>query len=112
MIKSRLRDRREKLTITVKEKTLANGQHTASDFLTGLTATREQDFASEQYTVAGALVPVTDIFWFEALAGASLPAIEEKHVLVDGSSIRYEVLQVTAMGGEQDRLRVVTKRLR
>jgi hypothetical protein len=110
-IASRLRQRRQPITITVKVKALAGGQHSESNALTGLTATREQVDAVEVATAGGAFVPVTDVFWFEESSG-SLPAIEEKHVLVDGSSVRYEVIQVADQGGEGNRLKVMTKRLR
>lgn len=114
MIASRLRQRRQTLTITVKVKALpASGQHSESNALTGLTATREQIGAEEVATVGGAIVPVTDVFWFEkSKSSDSLPAIEEEHVLVDSDSVRYEVIQVADQGGEGNRLKVMTKRLR
>ena len=114
MIKSRLRDRRVKLTIDVKEKTLVSGQYSESTVsgLGALVATREQAESTELVTDAGALVNISDTLWFEAIAGNDLPAIEEKHVLVDGDSVRYEAVSVQNMGGEQDRLKVMCRRLR
>ncbi len=112
--KSRIRERRQTLTIDVKVKTLSSGQNTEATVsgLGSLTATREQRDAFELTTDAGATVIISDVFWFEQLSNGTLPAIEEKHVLVDGSSVRYEVLNGADMGGEGNRLRVMTRRLR
>ena len=112
--KSRLRERRVTLTIDVKVKTLSAGQNTEATVsgLGALTATREQRDAFEITNDTGAIVIVSDVFWFEQLSDGTLPAIEEKHVLIDGSSIRYEVLNVANQGGEGNRLRVMTRRLR
>ena len=118
MIKSRLQLRRNTITVAVKVKTLTGG--TTAPFteanVSGLSAvpfTLESVDAFEVTTEGGMVVTVTDVLFHEALAGASLPAIEEKHVLVDTtSSVRYEVLQAIAQGGEQDRLMVRTRRLR
>lgn len=114
MIKSRLRLRRETKTVSVKVKTKTAGQakHTESNAYTSLVATHEPRQAEEMATDSGALVVVTDVFWFEAAAGESLPAIEEKHVLVDAASVRYEVVSVADQGGGGDRLKVMTRRLR
>jgi len=114
VIKSRLQERRTQLTITVKVKTLSSGQYSEATVsgMSALTATREQRDAFEITDDAGTQVLVSDVFWFEAIAGASLPAIEEQHVLIDASSVRYEVLSVADQGGDGDRLRVMTKRLR
>jgi hypothetical protein len=112
MIKSRLQLRRKKKTITVKSKALASGQYAETNLLTELSASREPRDAFEFTSDGGTIVTVTDVFWFEAEAGESLPAIEEKHVLVDDSAVRYEVINVADMGGEGDRLRVMTRRLR
>lgn len=111
MITSRLRQRRPTKTITVKQKTFAGGQHTESNLLTGLTATYEQIAAFEVVGDGGAVVIVTDVFWFEPASG-SLPAIEEKHVLVDGSGNRYEVVAVSNQAGGGNRLKVITRSLR
>ena len=114
MIKSRLQVRRVKLTIAVKVKTLTGGKYTEANVsgLSALAATREQRDAFEITDDAGTQVIISDVFWFESVAGSNLPAIEEKHVLVDSSSVRYEVLSVADQGGENDRLRVMTRRLR
>lgn len=116
MIKSRLRLRRNTVTVAVKVKSLTAGAapYTEANVagLSAVTCTREETDAFEVESDAGMIVTVTDVFWFEALAGASLPVIDERHVLVDTSSVRYEVLQIIAQGGEQDRLMVRTRRLR
>jgi hypothetical protein len=114
MIKSRLQSRRVAVTVAVKVKTLTSGQYSEANVsgLSSVTATKEPRDAFEFTSDGGTIVTVTDVFWFEAVAGASLPAIEEKHVLVDSSSIRYEVVNVSDQGGEGDRLRVMTRRLR
>lgn len=112
MIKSRLRLRRSTRTIAVKAKTLASGKYTESNALTGLVATWEPAEVDESYGDAGQLALATDVFWFEAAAGSSLPAIEEKHVLVDAASVRYEVISVTDQGGGGSRLKVITRRVK
>ena len=114
MIKSRLRRRRTSKTFEVKVKTLASGQHTEANVagLSAIVGTREERDAVEVANDAGAIVGVTDVFWFEPKAGDSIPAIEEKHVLIDGDSVRYEVLQVINQAGQDNRLRVLTRRVR
>ena len=114
MIKSRLAQRRITKTITVKVKTLASGQYTEATVsgMAALVAQREQAEATEYMTDAGAMVDVTDVFWFEVAAGVTLPAIEEKHVLIDGDSVRYEAVSVTDQGGEGEVLKVMVRRLR
>ena len=114
MIKSRLRQRRKTKTVAVKVKTLASGQYseTTVSGMANLVATHEEREAQEIDGDGGALVVVTDVFWFEVAAGETLPAIEEKYVLVDSDSQRYEVMQVIDQGGMDDRLRVMTRRLR
>lgn len=111
MIGSRLRERRRQLTVSVKLKTLTAGQNVESSLYTGLTATHEQPDAFEAFTDGGALVVVTDVFWFAPVSG-SLPAITEKHVIIDASSNRYEVVMVQDQAGEGDRLKVTTRALR
>lgn len=112
MIKSRLRMRRTPVTITVKNKSRSGVQYSEGNAYTGLVATHEQPDAYETLGDAGAPVLVTDVFWFEAAAGASLPVITEAHVLVDGSGTRYEVIMAQDQGGNGSRLKVATKRLR
>lgn len=110
-IDSRLRRRRVKVIVAVKLKTLTAGQNVESNLYTGLVATHEQPDASEMFTDAGALVVVTDVFWFEAI-GWALPAITEKHTIVDASNNRYEVVMVQNQAGEGNRLKVMTRALR
>lgn len=112
MIKSRLRDRRVTKTITVKVKTFASGQHTEATLYSGLIATYEQRQSVEVSGEAGGMVVVTDVFFFEPVTTGTLPAIEEKHVLIDSGSVRYEVVSVVDQGGGGNRLEVITRRLR
>lgn len=112
MIKSRLRLRRTPVTITVKSKSRSGAVYSESSAYTNLSATHEQPDAQEQLNDTGMVVVVTDVFWFEAAAGASLPVITEAHVLVDGSGTRYEVIMAQDQGGNGSRLKVATKRLR
>ncbi len=114
MIKSRLQMRLNTVTVAVKVKTRTNSQYAEANVsgLSSVAATKEPRDAFEFTSDGGTIVTVTDVFWFEALAGSSLPAIEEKHVLVDGSNVRYEVVNVADLAGEGDRLRVMTRRLR
>lgn len=111
MIGSRIHERRVQMTCSVKLKTLTAGQNVETNLTTGLIATREQPDASELFTDAGALVVVTDVFWFEPVSG-TLPAITEKHTVIDASNNRYEVVMVQNQGGEGNRLKVMTRALR
>lgn len=113
MIKSRLRVRRPTMTVSVKQKSgPTSGQYSETTPLTGLTATHSQPDAKELVNDAGQVVTVTDVFYFEPAAGASLPAITEQHVIVDSSNVRYEVIMVQNAGGGGNRLKVLTQRLR
>ena len=115
---SRLQVRRVQTTVDVLVKTKGAGsQFTEATVsgLTGLTPTFEQRSALEEGTDAGALVNLVDVFFFERLiATNALPAIRELHVLVDSSdsTLRYEVLEVSDEGGQGNRLKVTTRRLR
>lgn len=112
MIKSRLRCRRGTKKITVSAKTLASGQYTEADSIFNLTATWEPMAGEEVISDAGQIVVATDVFWFEQKNGA-LPAITENHVLTDGDSTRYEVVQRPSnQAGGGDRLKVVVRRVR
>lgn len=94
---------------------MASGKFTEANVtgLAGLTPTFEQRNAEEEATDAGGLVNILDIFFFERLIATNiLPAIREKHILVDGSSIRYEVIEVSDEGGQGNRLKVSCRRLR
>ena len=112
---SRLQIRRPQKTIDVRIKTLASGQYTEADVtsLTSLTPTFEQRNAMEESTDAGGLVNILDIFFFERLTATNiLPAIREQHILLDSSSVRYEVMEVSDEGGQGNRLKVSCRRLR
>jgi hypothetical protein len=112
---SRLQVRRPQKTVNVKVKTLASGKYTEANVtgLTSLTPTYEQRNAIEENTDAGGLVNILDVFFFERLTTTNiLPAIREQHILVDGDSVRYEVVEVSDEGGQGNRLKVSTRRLR
>jgi hypothetical protein len=112
---SRLQVRRVQKTVDVKEKTLTSGQYveTTVTGLDSLTPTHEQRSAIEEHVEAGALVNIVDVFFFERLiATGILPAIREKHVLVDSSSVRYEVIEISDEGGQGNRLKVTSRRAR
>jgi hypothetical protein len=101
--------------VDVKVKTLTSGQFTEANItgLTSLTPTYEQRNAIEEATDAGGLVNILDIFFFERLVTTNLlPAIREQHILVDSSSVRYEVIEVSDEGGQGNRLKVSCRRLR
>lgn len=112
---SRLQVRRPQKTIDVKVKTRSGGKYTEANVsgLTGLTPTFEQRNAFEEHTDAGGTVNILDVFFFERpVATGILPAIREQHVLVDGDSVRYEVIEVSDEGGAGNRLKVSCRRLR
>ncbi len=112
---SRLQVRRPQKTVSVKVKTLASGKYTEANVagLTGLTPTFEQRNAFEEHTDAGGTVNILDVFFFERLVATNiLPAIREQHVIVDGDSVRYEVIEVSNEGGQGNRLKVSCRRLR
>ena len=112
---SRLQVRRVQKTVSVKVKTLTAGKYVESNVtgLTSLTPTYEQRNAFEEATDAGGTANVVDIFFFERLTTTNLlPAIREQHVVVDSDSVRYEVFEVSDEGGQGNRLKVSTRRLR
>jgi hypothetical protein len=111
MIASRLRERRAQITVSIKAKTLTSGQYVENSLAIGLIATHTQPNAFEVISEAGIVALVTDIFWFAQIDG-SLPAITEKHVIVDASGNRYEIMMVQNQGGEGNRLKVMTRSIR
>lgn len=111
MIKSRLRVRRQKKTVSVRAKTLTAGKYVESSAYTGLVATWEPAMVEEVYSAAGQVAFATDVFWFEPTTG-SLPTIEEQHVIVDAAGLRYEVISTTSQGGEGNRLKALTRRVK
>jgi len=115
MIGSRLQIRRPQKTVNIKVKSRSGGQYTEANVsgLTGLTPTYEQRNAIEEHTDAGGLVNVVDVFFFERLTTTNiLPAIREKHVIIDSDNVRYEVVEVSDEGGGGNRLKVNCRRLR
>lgn len=112
---SRLQIRRVKKTVDIKEKTLTSGKYVESNVsgLTSLTPTYEQRNANEEQIDAGGTVNVLDVFFFERLTTTNvLPAIREQHVIIDSDSVRYEVIEISDEGGQGNRLKVTTRRLR
>ena len=116
---SKLQVRRIQKTVDVLVKTKTPSQaiftEAAVAGLTSLTPTFEQRTATEEQVDAGALVNIVDVFFFERLVSTGiLPAIREKHVIVDSAdaTIRYEVLEISDEGGQGNRLKVTTRRLR
>jgi hypothetical protein len=113
MIKSRLRSRRVPVSVAVYTKALSpTYAETVVTGMSSLSATHEQRDAIETAADTGAVIVITDVFWFEPEVGSTtLPAITEAHLLKVGST-RYEVIQVADQGGNGNRLRVTTRRLR
>jgi hypothetical protein len=103
-------DRREPSTITVYTQVRTGSVYADSAVHTGLKARKENTFTQELVTEAGALVMVSDVFWFDRLSTGAFPAIEEKHVLSDGTD-RYEVVSVIKRPFV-DRMQVATRVLR
>lgn len=114
MIKSGLRQLRTTKTVTVKTKTLSGGQYseTTVSGLSNLTATYYAKMSMEVATDAGAVVIVSEVLGFDTLPNGTLPAIEEKHVIVEDDDTRYEVIAVVPVGGLINRLKVAVRRLR
>jgi len=106
---SRLRRNRKQHTVNVITKTMSGG-YSESNAYTGLTATHEQRDAFELMTDTGAVIMVTDVFWFAKTSG-TLPTITEEHAIEVGT-VRYEIFQVADQGGQGNRLRVMTRRAR
>lgn len=76
-----------------------------------LTAVYEQGTVQEREGAFSDLASrVIDVFFFEPVNG-SLPAIEEKHIIV-WSSTRYRVDSAINQAGQGNRLRVQTTRSR
>lgn len=114
MIGSRLAQRRPVRTVTVKKKTLTSGKHVESNLAgaVSIPARFHQVDAGEAASEGGAVVVVNGVFGFEPVSG-SLPAIEEKHVIVDDdTSERFEVVSVKNRAGAGNRLKVSVKKLR
>lgn len=112
VIKSRVIDCLTTVTVSVKEKTLTSGKHVETNVsgMSSLTATQRRPSAQEIASNAGAIVVSDEIFLFETVSG-TLPAILEEYVIVDASSVRYEIKSVRdASAGQGDLLMVVTER--
>lgn len=92
-MKGPLSSRRTKSTITVYNRTRSGSQYSDNVIDSGLSGRKEASFSQEIVTEAGAVVLVSDVFWFDKKSDGTLPAIEEKHILYDGTS-RYEVMMV------------------
>ncbi len=95
MGQSRLRRRQSKTTVNIKVKSTSGGQYVETNAFADLVFTRQQVAADELYTEQGSQVVVDWLFIFEALAGESLPAITEEHIIEEISSgDRYEIVKV------------------
>ena len=110
MIASRLKGRRVAITLSVIQRALSAGKYVESNLYTGIIANRQQKMATELATDAGMQVVVADLFTIYKQADGTLPAIEEKHVLNDGTT-DYEVLMVMSLDYAPG-LHVYTRRLR
>lgn len=111
MIGSRLYERRQKMTITVYSRNSA-GTESAVSGLSSVSVTHTQQSARELIAEFGNIVTdVVDIFWFGKISG-TLPTITEKHLIRDASSTRYEIIGVVNQGGESNRLKIITTRVR
>lgn len=108
-IGSRLRERRQTMTVTVYSRNSAN---TESAVYASVTVTHTQQSANELVAEFGNIVAdVVDIFWFEKISG-TFPTITEKHLIRDASNVRYEIIATVNQGGESNRLKVITTRVR
>lgn len=111
MIGSRLRERRQQVTVTVYSRNSA-GTESAVSGLSSVVVTRTQQSANELVGEFGNIIAdVVDIFWFEKISG-TFPTITEKHLIRDASSTRYEIIATVNQGGESNRLKVITTRVR
>lgn len=108
--KSRMGALRENSTVTVYTQTRTSSQYADSVVDTGLFARKEDSFTQELVTDAGLIVVISQVFWFDRKDDGTFPAIEEKHVLYDGTD-RFEVMQVIQRR-LTNRLKVMTRVLR
>ena len=111
MIGSRLQIRRNQITLAIYSRSHSNVTYSET-LQTTQTATHEQKTVTTTDDLQGTYNEIMDIFWIEALAGNDLPAINPGWVAVDTSdNTRYEIRNANQVGGEQDRLKLETKRL-
>ncbi len=110
MIASRLANRRTTHTLSIVKRTLSAGKYTESNLYTGIVAKRQQKYAAELATDAGIQVTVSDLFTIYPQSDGTLPAIEEKHIINDGT-FDYEVIMVMSLEYAPG-LHVFTRRLR
>jgi len=109
VIKSRLRQRRITKTVAVVSRSYASGSYSDTTVYSRLTAAYEQTRQEDYNDEWGKYTQIVDVFWFEPLASGSLPAIEPKHFITEGSN-RYEVTEVTNQAGMGERLKVVCRK--
>lgn len=111
-ISSRLKDRRALVEVDVVNQVLVSGRHVESDAYTGLDARHEQVDALMQAGDGGAMVALTDVFWFSPLSNGSLPAITEQHVIkrVDDGK-KFQVIAVKTLD-YMKRVKVTCRSLR
>ena len=111
---SRLTERQQTMTITVKKRSSAGVESAVSAALTSISVTHHQKSVTEFNAEFGEFVSrIIDIFWFYPISG-SLPAITEQHVIYqDGNTTtQYEVISAVDQGGQGEVLMVTTERRR
>lgn len=110
MIGNSLRDMRPRHTLSVITRTITGGKYVNSNLYTGIVANRQQKQATELATDGGAVVVISDLFTIYPQADGTLPAIEEKHIISDGTN-SYEVMMVQNLE-MAPAIHVYTRRLR
>ena len=113
MIGSRLRRRRRIVRIKAI-KSRSHSDETYSEPTEGTLYNATWQPATNQPTddQFGTYTEITDIFFFEQLSNGNLPAITRGYVLIDENNNRYDVEDIAKQGGEENRLKVETKRLK
>lgn len=109
MIGSRLRQRRVTKSVSVVTRSYSSGSYSDTTVYNLLSAAYEQQQSTDYSDEWGKSTQILDVFWFEPLSSGSLPAIEPKHFITEGSN-RYEVIEVVDQGGQGHRLKVVCRR--
>jgi hypothetical protein len=109
MVGSKLRQRRNKKTVSVISKDETGAK---TNEYTGLTPTFEDRNIQEEISGVGLVASVMTVFFFEPLSSTgSLPVISEEMYLSDGTN-EYQITQAIDMAGNDDRLKIETMRIR
>ena len=101
--------------MTTKRRTYSGGAYTEAVNLTGLVCTRQPAAYDAVVTDpdTGAIIDITDVFYFEKQSDGTLPAIVAKDVITDSDSNRFEILtEPENQGGELNRLKCSARRLK